>query len=284
MKSFQNKVAVITGAGSGIGRALAKQLSSEGANLALSDVNMAGLEETKQQLPGSGKVTITNLDVSDRAAFEQYAADTLKEFGQVDMVFNNAGVAHAESVKDASYEDFEWIMNINFWGVVHGTKSFLPHLESRPEAALVNISSIFGIIALPTQATYNATKFAVRGFTEALRQELKGSNVYVGCVHPGGIKTNIAQSTRFNEKSSAITGASADDSKAEFERLFITTPDKAAKTIINGVKKNKRRVLIGPDAVAFDLMVRTLGSWYQKVIVGVMKLQANQNRKKNKAA
>ena len=145
-----------------------------------------------------------------------------------------------------------------------------------------------GLASQPLMSGYNASKFAVRGLTESLRQDLDiaGSCVSTTCVHPGGIKTNTAQSTRFNEKSSEITGADADAdaSKAEFERLFITTPDKAAKTIINGVKKNKRRVLIGPDAVAFDLMVRTMGSWYQKVIVAVMKLQANQNRKKNKAA
>ncbi|MBN59652.1 MAG: SDR family NAD(P)-dependent oxidoreductase [Thalassolituus sp.] len=143
-----------------------------------------------------------------------------------------------------------------------------------------------GLASQPLMSGYNASKFAVRGLTESLRQDLDiaGSCVSTTCVHPGGIKTNIAQSTRFNEKSSEITGADADASKAEFERLFITTPDKAAKTILNGVKKNKRRVLIGPDAVAFDLMVRTMGSWYQKVIVAVMKLQANQNRKKNKTA
>jgi butyryl-CoA dehydrogenase len=270
MKSFQNKVAVITGAGSGIGRALAKQLSSEGANLALSDVNMAGLEETKQQLPGSGKVTITSLDVSDRAAFEQYAADTLKEFGQVDMVFNNAGVAHAESVKDASYEDFEWIMNINFWGVVHGTKSFLPHLESRPEAALVNISSIFGIIALPTQATYNATKFAVRGFTEALRQELKGSNVYVGCVHPGGIKTNIAANGKLLK---SMTGDKSKEQQVkEFAKVARTTPEKAAQTILNGVRKNKRRILIGQDAKFIDRVQRLFPEKYTDIFGALLKI------------
>jgi short-subunit dehydrogenase len=287
MKNLNGKVAAVTGAGSGIGRALAINLAQNGCHLALSDVNEAGLEETKALLKQYAvNITTQKLDVSDKDAFYAWADQVVADHGKANLVFNNAGVALAGTVGDLSIEDYKWIMDINFYGVLYGTKAFLPHMENAGEGHIVNISSIFGLASQPLMSGYNASKFAVRGLTESLRQDLDiaGSCVSTTCVHPGGIKTNIAQSTRFNENSSAITGADADASKADFERLFITTPDKAAKTIINGVKKNKRRVLIGPDAIAFDLMVRTMGSWYQKVIVGVMKLQANQNRKKNKTA
>ncbi|MEC8104703.1 MAG: SDR family NAD(P)-dependent oxidoreductase, partial [Pseudomonadota bacterium] len=268
MRNLSGKVAAVTGAGSGIGRALAINLAQNGCNVAISDVNEAGLAETVElmkQYPV--KITSQTLDVSDKDAFYAWADQVVADHGKANLVFNNAGVALAGTVGDLSIEDYKWIMDINFYGVLYGTKAFLPHMEAAGEGHIINISSIFGLASQPLMSGYNASKFAVRGLTESLRQDLDiaGSCVSTTCVHPGGIKTNIAQSTRFNEKSSEITGASADDSKAEFERLFITTPDKAAKTIINGVKKNKRRVLIGPDAVAFDLMVRTLGSWYQKV-------------------
>ena len=287
MKNLNGKVAAVTGAGSGIGRALAINLAQQGCNVALSDVNEAGLAETAELLKQYPiKITTQKLDVSDKDAFYAWADQVVADHGKANLVFNNAGVALAGTVGDLSIEDYKWIMDINFYGVLYGTKAFLPHMDNAGEGHIVNISSIFGLASQPLMSGYNASKFAVRGLTESLRQDLDiaGSCVSTTCVHPGGIKTNIAQSTRFNENSSAITGADADASKADFERLFITTPDKAAKTIINGVKKNKRRVLIGPDAIAFDLMVRTMGSWYQKVIVGVMKLQANQNRKKNKTA
>jgi NADP-dependent 3-hydroxy acid dehydrogenase YdfG len=287
MKNLNGKVAAVTGAGSGIGRALAINLAQQGCNVALSDVNEAGLAETAELLKQYPvKITTQKLDVSDKDAFYAWADQVVADHGKANLVFNNAGVALAGTVGDLSIEDYKWIMDINFYGVLYGTKAFLPHMENAGEGHIVNISSIFGLASQPLMSGYNASKFAVRGLTESLRQDLDiaGSCVSTTCVHPGGIKTNIAQSTRFNENSSAITGADADASKADFERLFNTTPDKAAKTIINGVKKNKRRVLIGPDAIAFDLMVRTMGSWYQKVIVGVMKLQANQNRKKNKTA
>ena len=287
MKNLNGKVAAVTGAGSGIGRALAINLAQQGCNVALSDVNEDGLAETAELLKQYPvKITTQKLDVSDKDAFYAWADQVVADHGKANLVFNNAGVALAGTVGDLSIEDYKWIMDINFYGVLYGTKAFLPHMENAGEGHIVNISSIFGLASQPLMSGYNASKFAVRGLTESLRQDLDiaGSCVSTTCVHPGGIKTNIAQSTRFNENSSAITGADADASKADFERLFITTPDKAAKTILNGVKKNKRRVLIGPDAIAFDLMVRTMGSWYQKVIVGVMKLQANQNRKKNKTA
>lgn len=270
MKSFANKVAVITGAGSGIGRALAQQLSEEGAQLALSDVNMKGLKETKSSLKGQGKVTLTQLDVADREAFEKHAKDVITDFGQADMLFNNAGVALSQTVDDCSYDDFEWLMNINFWGVVYGTKTFLPHMLNRPEAAIINVSSIFGIIALPTQSQYNAAKFAVRGFTESLRQEVKDSNVYVGCVHPGGIKTNIVVNGRMH--TSMVGEQTHAQQIEEFNKMARTTPAKAAQTILNGVRKNKRRILIGQDAKFMDRIQRIFPEKYTNIFGSLLKL------------
>lgn len=270
MKSFSNKVAVITGAGSGIGRALAQQLSKEGAQLALSDVNVQGLEETKASLTGNGKVLLSQLDVSNRSDFEQYTQTVISEFGHADMIFNNAGVALSQTVESCNYEDFEWMININFWGVVYGTKSFLPHLLSRPEAVIINVSSIFGIIALPTQSQYNAAKFAVRGFTESLRQEVKDTNLYVGCVHPGGIKTNIVANGRMHQ--SMIGNQSHSKQIEEFNKLARTTPTKAAQTILNGVRKNKRRILIGQDAKFMDRLQRLLPEKYTGVFAFLLKL------------
>jgi len=270
MQSFAGKVAVITGAGSGIGRALAQQLSLEGAQLALSDVNMKGLEDTRSSLKGKEKVLLTQLDVSDRSAFEQYTQDVLSEFGHTDLLINNAGVALSQTVNDCSYDDFEWLMNINFWGVVYGTKSFLPHMLTRPEAAIVNISSVFGIIALPTQSQYNAAKFAVRGFTESLRQEVKDSNLYVGCVHPGGIKTNIVANGRMH--TSMVGEQSHAQQIEEFNKMARTTPEAAVDIILNGIRKNKRRILIGQDAKFMDRIQRLFPEKYTGILSFLLKL------------
>lgn len=269
MKSFTDKVAVITGAGSGIGRALAEQLSLEGAHLALSDVNMEGLKATKERLTGNGKVMLTRLDVSDRQAFEQYCKDVINEFSHADLLFNNAGVALAETVNNCSYDDFEWVMNINFWGVVYGTKSFLPHLLKRPESAIVNISSIFGIIALPTQSQYNASKFAVRGFTESLRQEVKNSNLFVSCVHPGGIKTSIVANGRMH--TSMLGEQSHSQQIEEFNKAARTTPAKAAGIILKGIRTHKRRILIGQDAKLMDKIQRLFPEKYTSIFSYILK-------------
>lgn len=263
MQSFSNKVVVITGAASGIGRALAQQLSADGAHLALSDVNMAGLEDTRSSLSGTGKVTLHTLNVADRAAWQAYADSVIEDHGQVDAIINNAGVALSETVENMSYDDMEWIVNINFWGVVYGTKTFLPLLKARPDAAIINISSIFGIIALPTQAAYNATKFAVRGFTESLRQELADTNIMVTTVHPGGIKTNIVRNGRM--KTSMAGDKSLEQQAREFEKMARTTPAQAANTIINGTLKGKRRILIGADARAMDRIQRLLPIRYSDI-------------------
>ena len=241
----------------------------EGAHLALSDLNLAGLEETQASLAGSGKVSITQLDVSNRQAFEAFSQQVIEEFGHADMLFNNAGVALAETVENCSYDDFEWVMNINFWGVVYGTKSFLPHLLTRPEAAIINVSSIFGIIALPTQSQYNASKFAVRGFTESLRQEVKNSKVYVGCVHPGGIKTNIVSNGRMH---TSMMGEQSHAQQIEdFNKAARTTPAKAADVILSGVRNNKRRILIGLDARIMDRIQRFFPEKYTEIFDYIVK-------------
>lgn len=269
MKSFKGRTAAITGAGSGIGRALAQQLAARGCGLALADIDAAGLAATVQSLQSEFEVPVSSqsLDVSDRAAVEAWADAAAAEHGQINLVFNNAGVALGASIEDVSYTDFEWIVNINFWGVVYGTKAFLPHLRAAGEGHIVNISSLFGLMSLPSQGTYNATKFAVRGFTEALRQELEldGGRVSATSVHPGGIKTNIAKAARFDPSTSRMTGADANKSKALMERLFITSADQAASIILRAVQKNQRRVLVGPDAKLLDLMVRLAPSGYQRL-------------------
>src|SRR5699024_6425829 len=269
MKNFNNRVAVITGAGSGIGRALALQLATAGCEVALSDINQKGLEKTAEQVKKLGITPhIQLLDVGDRAAIHAYADTVFAHYGRINLVFNNAGVALGATVEDMKYEDLDWLMAINFGGVVAGTKAFLPYLQQADEGHIVNISSLFGLVSMPTQSAYNAAKFAVRGFTESLRQELElsNSNVAYTCVHPGGIKTNIARNARMNDIS-AITGSTPEKAIADFERLFRTTAEQAATTILNGVKRNKRRVLIGNDAKAIDLMQRLLPTFYQRVVV-----------------
>ncbi len=269
MKNFKDKVAVITGAGSGIGRALAEELAAAGAKLALSDINEAGLKKTAADLGLAEDRLMTRvLDVADRQAFYDFADDVVNHFGYANMIFNNAGVALGATVEDMKYEDFEWLMNINFWGVVYGTKAFLPYLKQSGDGHIINISSIFGLVGIPTQSAYNAAKFAVRGFTESLRIELEmeGSPVSCTSVHPGGIKTNIAKAARMTDGVERITGADKDKSIQDFEKLFRTTPQEAASTILKGVRGNKRRVLIGSDAVAVDTMQRLLPTSYQKLI------------------
>ena len=272
MKSVANKVAVVTGAASGIGRALAQQLSQEGAHLALTDINMDGLEETKSQLSGNTKVTLHKVDAASREQVETLVKDVVKEHGHVDIVINNAGVALSESVANATYENMQWLMDINFWGVVYGTKAFLPELMKRPQAAIINISSIFGIIALPTQSTYNAAKFAVRGFTESLRQELKDSNVFVACVHPGGIDTGIVKNGRMLESMDGKEKTHEQQMK-EFKQVAKTTPAKAADVILSGMKKGKRRILIGADAKAMDRIQRWFPEKYTDIFGRLLQLK-----------
>jgi NAD(P)-dependent dehydrogenase (short-subunit alcohol dehydrogenase family) len=269
VKDFSGRVAAITGAGSGIGQALAVDLSQRGCNLALSDVNEEGLAETVLRCEQSSvKVTPTALDVADRDAMFAWADAVVADHGKVNIIANNAGVALGASAIGQSLQDFEWVMNVNFWGVVHGTQAFLPHLRSAGEGHIINVSSVFGLISIPTQSAYNASKFGVRGFTDSLRMELEIDPCGVSCttIHPGGIKTNIARNARTDE-SMLIAGSDPDEFIEEFDRLARTTPEKAAKQILRAVERNRRRALIGPDAVLFDIVSRLPAGLYQRVLV-----------------
>lgn len=269
MKNFKNKVAAITGAASGMGRELAVELAQRGCHVALSDVNEAGLAETAALAKQHGvKVSTTKLDVSQREAVNAWADQVASEFGQVNLVFNNAGVALGATLDKVKPADFEWIMGINFWGVVWGTQAFLPHLKKSGDGHVVNTSSLFGLMSQPTQGTYNASKFAVRGFTESLRQELDVENCGVSatCVHPGGIRTNIAKAAKL-DPSMAKPGTDLEAARRRFDKLLnTTTANSAARKMIRAVEKNQRRVLIGPDAIFLDKLVRVLGSWYQPLV------------------
>jgi short-subunit dehydrogenase len=271
MKTFDGRVAAITGAGSGIGRALARDLAGRGTELALSDIDDVGLAETVTLCEGSGvKVTSQHLDVADRDAMYAWADTVVSEHGQVNLIFNNAGVALGATIEAMSYEDLEWLMSINFWGVVYGTKAFLPHLKTSGEGHLINLSSVFGLISVPAQSAYNAAKFAVRGFTDALRMELEIEHAPVSCttVHPGGIKTNIARNARMDPSAAALAGGGgAEEARRNFDKIALTSPEKAARQILAAVERDRRRVLVGPDAKVIDLLSRLPAGLYQRGLV-----------------
>ena len=265
MQVLDGKVAVITGAGSGIGRALAEQLAKEGCALALADINQENLESLAAELRlAKVDVSCHVLDVANRAAVYAFADEVLAHHGSAQIIINNAGVAVSQTVADLCYDDFEWLMGINFWGVVHGTKAFLPHLLKNNDGHIINVSSIFGIIGVPTQSAYNASKFAVRGFTETLRQEVQCTQVKVSCVHPGCIKTNIAKSARFYRDMSGNQDAAR--SAANFDKIARTTPAEAARVIIDGIKRNNPRILIGADARLLDRLQRLMPVSYSRIL------------------
>lgn len=269
MTQLSGKVAAITGAGSGIGRGLALRLAQVGCDLALSDISDKGLQETAQLVQGSGvRVHVQLLDVADKNAVYAWADAVVAHFGKVNMIFNNAGVSVSETVESMGYENFEWLMNINFWGVVYGTKAFLPHLKASGEGHVINVSSVFGMIGVPTQSAYNAAKFAVKGFTESLREEMAiaGYPVNVTCVHPGGIKTNIVRSSRIGDVGN-IGPSEKQQAAKMFDAMAKTSPDEAARVILEGVQKNSPRVLIGFDARVIDTMQRLLPTGYQKLLI-----------------
>jgi butyryl-CoA dehydrogenase len=269
MESLQGRVAAVTGAASGIGRALAIELANRGAHVALSDVDEAGLAETVGRCEGRGvKVTSQVLDVSDRDAVFAWAEQVAADHGAVHLIVNNAGVALSATVEHMTDDDIRWLMDINFWGVVHGTQAFLPHLKTAGEGHVVNISSVFGLIGIPTQSAYCASKFAVRGFTDALRVELEieRSCVSATTVHPGGIRTNIARNARMDASADRIAGE-ADRARREFDRVARTSPDRAAQRIIEAVLRDRRRLLIGADARVFDLVSRLPGRLAHGILV-----------------
>lgn len=264
MSEFAGRVAVVTGAGSGIGRALAVDLAQRGARVAISDVDADGLTITADRLTLlSADYRSDRLDVTDRAAVLAYADEIATAFGGVNQIYNNAGVAFAGDILTSSFAEIERVVDIDFWGVVNGTKAFLPHVIASGDGHVVNVSSLFGLLAVPSQSAYNAAKFAVRGFTECLRQEMLVAKhpVRVTCVHPGGIKTNIA-------RNAARSAAYADGKAMErFERTALRmAPADAARVILTGVARNRARVLVGNDAKALDLLVRLTGSGYQQVV------------------
>ncbi|MFT3882604.1 MAG: SDR family oxidoreductase [Gemmatales bacterium] len=273
MRTFKDKVAVVTGAGSGIGQALALELAKAGALLAISDINIDHVAATAQQCAAFGKkVKHYQLDCGKRDAIYTHADEVMKDFGSVNLLINNAGVAVNATVREISDEDFHWLMDINFWGMVHGSRAFLPHLTASGDGHLVNISSIFGMIGVPKQSAYNAAKFAIRGFTEALRQELilEKAPVQVSCVHPGGIKTNIARAAR--------KGASDKDKdiSINFDNFARTTASQAANIILQGIKRHKPRIFVGMDSKIIDLLQRVLGARYQNIVGPVYERRMNQ--------
>ena len=279
MKSFKDKVAVITGAGSGMGRYLAVLLAKDGADVSVCDVNEETLNETVEMLR-KYNVSVSShiLDVSDKEAIEALPEKVIEQHGKVDMVFNNAGVTTGTHFKDMDEDNWDWVMGINFDGVINSTRAFIPHMVDSPEAAIVNTSSIFGMVAVPGQTVYHATKFAVRGFTESLAMEMKETNpnLQIHCVHPGHIGTNIAADARFDEEnfnqdetqvSNSIFTRNAPKSQKEMGDLFREGgmhPSKAAEIILNGVKKNKTRIFIGLDAKLLDLSQRIFPKHYHK--------------------
>jgi len=268
-RTITGRPVVITGAASGIGRSLAQRLSRSGSPVAIADVNETGLKETAQSLPGPSLTRV--LDVADAAAQLRFAAQVREWLtAPLAAVFNNAGVAVTAPVLGGDPDDDEWLRRINFGGVVNGTRAFLPILAEQDEGVIVNTSSVFGLLGMPYQSAYCASKFAVRGFTDALRQELRGTGVCVVTVHPGGIRTNIARNARIRSDPEG-RGRSHDQMAADFEAITMTSPEKAAEIICRGVERGKARILVGPDAYAFDALARVAPTRYFDVIALVEK-------------
>jgi len=313
---YRDHVAAITGAGSGMGRELAIHLAQMGCHIALSDINAEQLAQTKDLLVGYDiKVTTTILDVSDNKAVEEWADNVMSDHGKVNFIFNNAGVALYSTVEGSSISELEWVMDINFWGVVYGTKAFLPLIKNSVKQSevdakktankddsdnneprqfneyghIVNISSLFGLTAQPSQSAYNASKFAVRGFTESLRQELdiQRCGVSATCIHPGGIKTNIANSARGNDSINDIGMRTGPKAISSFNKFLKFDASKAAWIILNATATNQTRCLIGSDAKMIDAVQRVFPSRYSQVLNNVnklsRKLKLRRNRKPNPA-
>ncbi|HEU4656527.1 MAG TPA: SDR family NAD(P)-dependent oxidoreductase [Capillimicrobium sp.] len=274
MSGFAGKVAVVTGAGSGIGRALALGLAGRGARLALSDVDEAGLAETAAAAEAAGaEVHHQRHDVSDRDAWPAYADAVAGRFGVVHQIYNNAGVAHSRTVLESELAEYDRVLGINLWGVIYGTKAFLPHIIASGDGHVVNISSLNGFMAQPEMSHYVTSKFGVRGFTETLRLEMAdgGHRVGVTSVHPGGIKTNIATSALNSARAMGLPVTEKDERRQRTynEKLLKMSPDRAARIILDGVAANKPRVLVGNDAKAVDLLVRLLPASYSRAVLAL---------------
>ena len=264
---FAGKTAAISGAGDGIGRALSQRLNAAGCHLWLSDINPETLAETCASLDDArGRVTSQVVDCGQRDALFLWAEAVSADTNHLDALFNNAGVGYGARFADSSEENFEWLIDINFWGVVHATRAFLPLLTQAERGHLVNLSSIFGMVGIPTQSAYNAAKFAVRGFTEALQAEYLDSNLFVSSVHPGGVQTNIARSARTD---GAGNMADADERDQQFRRLARTTPERAADIILRGTARGKRRIMVGWDAWLILQLTKILPTRYHWVTARV---------------
>jgi NADP-dependent 3-hydroxy acid dehydrogenase YdfG len=273
-----NKIVAVTGAGSGIGRALVEELLLMGASVAASDVDKQGLEYLRGKAP-EARLLLSIVDVADQQAVTAWQMEAEHYFGGVDIIINNAGVALSSHAARQAREQMEWLFSINYWGVINGTEAFLPSLMARPEAYVVNISSLFGLLSVPSQSAYNAAKFAVRGYSESLRQDLRDSHVKVLTVHPGGIQTNIANNGRHFD---AMTSSSGDvERTAElFNAIAKTSPQQAAKAILRSISKNKRRLLIGSDAKLLDLIQRLFPGSYDRILLPLVNFGSRRILKK----
>lgn len=267
MSCFNNKVVVITGAGSGIGRALAQQCAAKGAQLAISDINAKGLAETKKSLPKGTKVKTYSVDMSNRNAVFDHAEEVKADFGTAHFIFNNAGATVVGTFANLSIEEIEWQLGINLWGVIYGSKAFLPMMLEQDEGCIVNISSVFGLVGFPLQSAYNISKFGVRGLTECLWSELDGTGVRAVCVHPGGIATNIDKGKRM--------AANAGKAEARFDgmadKMLITPPEECAADIIAGVERGDLRILTGNLSRTLYWLSRLLPNHYVKVLKALAK-------------
>jgi NAD(P)-dependent dehydrogenase (short-subunit alcohol dehydrogenase family) len=271
---IDGRTAFVSGAASGIGRAVAQRLSAHGCPVAIADQDEDGLAATAQLL--DGPVLARKLDVRDRQAQLAFAAEVAEWApAPLGMVFNNAGVTTAQSVAEAAVEDDEWVLDVNLGGVINGVRAFLSILRAQDSGVIVNTSSVFGLVGMPFQSAYCASKFAVRGFTESLRQELRGTGVGTATVHPGGVKTNIARNARYHD-SPLEPGIDHDEFARSFESIAFTTPARAAKTIHEGVKAGKSRILVGPDAYFFDALARVLPTRYYDVLARLEWLAARR--------
>ena len=276
MKTLKTKVIAITGAGSGIGRALALDAAKQGASVAICDRNADSLAETVALL-GDAPYLASVVDVRSDAEILAFAAAVAEKFGPAHVIVNNAGVALSHYFDSQSREDFEWVMDINFWGVVRGTEAFLPQLKTHDDAHIVNISSLFGLVGVPSQSAYNASKFAVRGLSESLRQELHDTPIHVSCVHPGGIDTNIIRNGKHLQGADGKPTTTASLARS-FARTTSTTPDGAARIIWAGVLRNRGRILIGPETYAMDLVQRLLPAGYPAVLRPFLRIFSTKQR------
>ena len=278
MTAIKGAAAAVTGAASGIGRALAIELAARGAELALADRDEAGLASVAAEIGSKAKVSTHRVDVGEPAQIAGFAREAIAAHPSLNIVVNNAGVALLGQFHEIDQAQMEWLFNINFWGAVHSTRAFLPHLATRREAHIVNVSSIFGIVAPPGQAAYAAAKFALRGFSESLRHELQMANspVRLSVVHPGGILTNIVRNSRAG--SGVTDNARRAESIERFDQIAKTTPQQAAKTIIDGIERNRPRILIGGDARMMDFLQRLRPATYWAVLARRIEKMAKKGK------